>query len=55
MIAMAWWAKALIGWGVLSAVVAVPIGKLLKRSRERVEAEEEFWKDQQRRSVSRWN
>jgi hypothetical protein len=55
MIAMPWWGWALLGWVVVSVPVAVILGKLLKRSRERVEAEEEFWKDQTRRSVARWN
>jgi hypothetical protein len=50
-----WWQWALIAWPIVSFAVAVPLGKLLKRSREQMEAEEEFWKAQQRRSASRWN
>jgi hypothetical protein len=50
-----WWQWVLIAWPIASVATAVPLGKLLKRNRERMEAEEEFWKDQKRRSVSKWN
>ena len=52
---MPWWGWVLVGWGVASVVTAPIIGKLLKRNRLRVEDEEQFWKDQVRRSAARWN
>lgn len=50
-----WWQWTLIAWPVVSVAVAVPVGKLLKRGRERMEANEQFYKDRQRRSRARWN
>ena len=55
MLSIAWWGWLLIAWPIAGVIVAVPLGKLLKRARLQMEAEEEFWKDQTRRSRSRWN
>lgn len=54
-LAMKGWQWFLIGWAGLAVVVSVPLGKLLKRAREQMEANEQFYKDQQRRNRSRWN
>jgi hypothetical protein len=49
------WAWVLVGWVVVAVPTAIILGRLLKRNRERTQIEEEFWKDQTRRSRSRWN